>query len=323
MAIGYGDRSPYGLTSLTIICCAMLFICSCGGEKVHRRIGESYELLLTHAFYPCYSMDNKRLVFASSERGRMQLSEILLFDMDTKHLTRITDNEYADTQPCFSFNGKMIAFTRTVGGKDDIYLHILSSNQSRRLTSFGGNYPAFTPDDKRVIFTSARNDSVALFEIDVLTGALSEVVSADYPCWYGRYSPDGRYLVFSVTENGNDDLYIKDLKNDSYHQVTFGDANDRFACFAPDSRTIYFSSDRVSPFGARGNNQAVDIWRLDIEDITKPKISRITHSHYNFTKNLHPAVSPDGQTLLFSTNSVGLNWGVAMISLTGIKSGGN
>jgi tricorn protease len=112
----------------------------------------------------------------------------------------LTTGRGAETNPIFSPDGKMIAFTGQYDGSVDVFVVPADGGVPRRLTRHPGNdvAVAWTPDSQRVVFASARFSNSPsyprLFTISTEGGPESEL---PLPVGYeAAYSPDGKQLAY-------------------------------------------------------------------------------------------------------------------------------
>lgn len=115
--------------------------------------------------------------------------------------------------PAVSPDGDTIAFSRARGGQDaEIYLIRPNKpegpkNQPIQLTdnaSYHDDSPDFSPDGKRIVYTSARGEGVRDIVTMKVNGSDKKNVTKNKAIVgdaYPAYSPDGRYIAFS---RGND-----------------------------------------------------------------------------------------------------------------------
>ena len=71
---------------------------------------------------------------------------------------RLTSTPSEETDPQFSPDGSLIAFTAKIAGNSDVYVIPVAGGEPRRLTYHpGGDFVrGWTPDGKRVVFASSR-----------------------------------------------------------------------------------------------------------------------------------------------------------------------
>ena len=121
--------------------------------------------------FPDFSPDGRRLVFRSTRDGN---AEIYVMDADGTNVRRLTRHEATDTMQSFSSRGDRVAFSSLRDGDYEIYILELDAHGNpgrlERLTHSPGRdmHPKFSPDDKWVLFTSARgkfNDELPLLQI--------------------------------------------------------------------------------------------------------------------------------------------------------------
>jgi len=148
--------------------------------------------------------------------------------------------------------------------------------------------PAWTPDGKRLIFTSWRTGVINLFTQAANGSGTAERVSElnRQARATPTVSPDGRHVVVRAAGNGNSDLMILDLdagrgsrpsavgEPRPLIQTPFEETN---AEFSPDGRWLAYQSNRsgafevyVSPFPDVGSN----LWLVSTAGGTQPLWSR-------------------------------------------------
>ena len=118
-------------------------------------------------------------------------------------------------------------------------------------------------------------------------------------------SPDGRHRLWGVVDRGALEIVESWLVGGAWSPpvpVSFnGDANDFDPAFAPDGRSVWFFSNRAG--GAGGD----DLYRVAFDPRTRAwGAPRNLGPMVNTVGNeWAPSLSPDGQTLLFSSNRPG------------------
>jgi len=151
-------------------------------------------------------------------------THLYVLDVDTKKTTQITSGDFDDTQPVWSPDGKMIAFTsnRTddpdANYNTDIWV-VKADNQDKgqellQITSNPGpdSSPAWSPDGTTIVHVSATDTDAMLYatnhlaviseggEAAVLTTELDRNVSTP------RFSSDGEWILFGLEHSGEQSL---------------------------------------------------------------------------------------------------------------------
>jgi len=111
---------------------------------------------------------------ASSPQGRLSITLVSLTDSSTRLVTS-PPPEFSDWSPAFSPDGKRIAFVRSSGSGplDDLYVVAATGGEPKRLTFDTRNIddaPAWTPDGRDIIFSSARGGLSSLWRIAAAGG---------------------------------------------------------------------------------------------------------------------------------------------------------
>jgi eukaryotic-like serine/threonine-protein kinase len=146
----------------------------------------------------------------------------------------------------------------------DIWVLDLDRGISTRLTSDGSlnESPNWSPDGKRILFSSQRNGHYDLF-VRAADGTGSEelLLHSDQNKYASDWSRDGRYLAFTSGDpQTKDDLWILPMEGDRKPFVFLSTQfNEQSASFSPDGRWISYASDEsgrneiyVGPFTPPG-----------------------------------------------------------------------
>ena len=117
---------------------------------------------------------------------------------------RLTSTPSVETDPQFSPDGSMIAYTATVAGNADVYVLPVSGGDPRRLTYHPGAdfVRGWTPDGKRILFASTRgtvptpgaNSYFRLWTI-AADGGMPEALPMPR-AFAGSFSTDGRRMAY-------------------------------------------------------------------------------------------------------------------------------
>ncbi|NBO20841.1 MAG: Tol-Pal system protein TolB [Rhodobacteraceae bacterium] len=105
--------------------------------------------------------------------------------------------------------------------------------------------PRFSPDGRKIIFTSYASGSPQIYVMD--TGSLKASAmeqQAGTMTFSPRFAPDGRSVVFSLERGGNTDIYAMDIATGATRQLTNTPSIETSPSFSPDGSQIVFESDR-------------------------------------------------------------------------------
>jgi tricorn protease len=127
--------------------------------------------------------------------------DLWIANIDGSQPRRLTVDEGIESNPVFSPDGKLIAFSAQYDGNTDVFIIPIEGGVPKRLTW----HPAadivrgFTPDGKSVLFASQRtvftNRYLQLFTIPVTGGheTMLEIPNA----YHAKYSPDGKWMAYT------------------------------------------------------------------------------------------------------------------------------
>ena len=191
--------------------------------------------------------------------------DLWIVDRNGGEARHLTSDIGIETNPFFSPDGSLIAFTGEYDGNEDVYVMSVTGGIPKRLTSHPGRdqVVGWTRDGKRILFRSPRNSWSRfnrLFTVSV-DGGLPEELPLPM-AEEGSYSPDSTNLAYVPYTNFKETwesqrglkhyrggtaspIWIARLSNSAVEKVPRKDSNDSTPMWF-DNR-IYFLSDRNGP----------------------------------------------------------------------------
>jgi TolB protein len=231
-----------------------------------------------------------------------------------------------------------IAFVSDRDGNDELYMMDYDGAEQTRLTfnTVIDYSPAWSPDGKRLVYTSYQKLAAGLYILDIYEGRRTPVSLKGgnfSPAW----SPDGKKIAFSSTMDGNAEIYIATLDgtNIGLKRLTFNAAIDTAPSWSPTGRQVVFVSDRggtpqIYTMDAEGSNvqrvsfggsnhndspawspvgdrivyvaRVENIFDLYVLNLRSQQIMKLTESN---ARNESPNWSPDGRHIVFTSNMKG------------------
>ena len=173
---------------------------------------------------------------------------------------RLTAGVGVETDPIFSPDGTMVAFTGEYDGNKDVYVVPAAGGEPKRLTYHpGADYVVgWTPDGKRILFNSSRSSyyhlADQLFTVPVEGGFPSELPLPIAE--QASFSPDGTHLAYVPHPQWQEawkryrggqttPIWVADLKDSSIVKIPRDNSNDFNPMWV--GHIIYFLSDRNGP----------------------------------------------------------------------------
>jgi TolB protein len=188
---------------------------------------------------PAWSPDGKRIAFSSDRDGDLN---VYVMGADGKNVTRLT-RDHTDRLPSWSADGKTIVFCRATDDGSRIYSVPAAGGEAKELGEGDGWDPAFSPDGKKVLFTSMRDGGG--FRVYVMDAdgknvkALTEKPNPNgfvYPAW----SPDGKRIAWTDHTDDGLQVFVADADGKNAKQVTKLGGVATYAAWSPDGKTIAF-----------------------------------------------------------------------------------
>ena len=176
-------------------------------------------------------------------KGDGLYTHLFAFGPDSAPLTRLTADNWDDTDPALSPDGSEVAFTSNRNGQWDIYILNLQTGATQQLTqtqTYDGA-PAWSPDSQFLIYQTLNGANLDLIVQSVtdLSAAPIQLTNNSGDNYDPSWSPDGHTVAFVTNRSGQSELWLADLQN----------IENRFTLLQAGSQTEY-STPRWSPDGS-------------------------------------------------------------------------
>ena len=215
-------------------------------------------------------------------QNRSYWSNLWVFDVGTREITQVTDEEFILGSFDVSPDSTHVAFTarysnrRNDSDKNEIYIMDLASGEKTKLTD--NNAPEsvveWSPDGKMFTFTAGddqewlnRNTKIWLLDPTLLEHRL---LSGGFEGSPRRavWTPDGQYLLFSGQQGTNTNLFRMDAQSGDFEQLTDIEGSMNISSWSADrTKYVYSFSDYDTPS---------DLW-VGFVDGSEPV--RLTHAN--------------------------------------------
>ena len=189
--------------------------------------------------------------------------DLWVANRDGSYPRRITVSEGAESNPVFSPDGSMIAFTGQYDGNTDVFIVPSVGGVPKRLTWHPGAdlVRDFSPDGKKVLYASQRNSFTnryyQLYTVDVTTGAEQQLPIPN--AFWASYSGDGNTIAYTTIPDAFGQwknyrggsmsrIWLYDTKTNNVTEIPKpkGGSNDTKPVWK--GNKVYFRSDRNGEF---------------------------------------------------------------------------
>ena len=277
-----------------------------------------------------------QIAFVSERAGN---AEIYVMEADGKNPRRLTNNDFPDTNPSWSPDGRRIIFVSErnkniaaeeapimIGGgiivgdmrkRPQIYVMDADGKNQQRLSNefIAEWHPSWSPDGRRIAFTSSGAMEVAgghwrIYVMDADGGNKQNLSNEGEDDYYPSWSPDGERIAFvSIRDGrGNLDIYVMNADGSNQQRLTENPDHEWEPSWSPDGERIAFTSSRLPDVMPADS----DIYVIDADGKNRRKLTK------NRSRNTDPSWSPDGKRIVFVSNRDG-NYEIYVMNADGAR----
>ncbi len=139
-----------------------------------------------------------------------------------------------------------IGFVSDRAGVSELWVMDWNGDNPKQLTKHGAIAlaPAWSPDGKKMVFTSFLRGTPALFALTPHEGYLRLLWDQGGVNSSASFSPDGKKIAFASSFDGNTDIYTMPVEGGTPRRLTTARSIDTQPAWAPNGRQIAFTSTR-------------------------------------------------------------------------------
>ena len=216
--------------------------------------------------------------------------------------------------PAWSPDGQQVVFTTDMSGRLNLWKVNASGGWPVQLTQSddGQVNSVWSPDGKWIVFQQDRagNEMFDLYAIpgdggETINLTKTDEISEEFPRW----SPDGKTLAITIKPKTSSviDISLLDWATRQVHPLTSEATSNHLwgiVAWSPDGKTIYANRDEVS--WTDSDAYSVDVATGRVENLT-PHQGKVLYDA--------SSLSPDGKTLLITSNENGGFQNVALLDV--------
>jgi TolB protein len=203
---------------------------------------------------PMWSPDDKQLVFSRHRSGKI---ELVVMSADGGSEKTITTGKLPQYDACWSPDGTRLAFTHVpqsgTQGNLDVYVAKADGSEPAPFAGDKGKlsheeYPAWSPDGKRIAFSSTFEGNQELYVAEIGSGDRQRLTNDPafdaHPAW----SPDGKKIAFATSRWGDFEIAVMDSDGGNLMRLTESRGLDDYPVFSPNGKHLAFMSNRDGNF---------------------------------------------------------------------------
>jgi Tol biopolymer transport system component len=210
--------------------------------------GTNLTLLRVAGAFPSFSPDGKRMALTGA--GFAQLDVMNTDGTARKKLHGATFRGLFSTS--WSHKGDRIAYAvggvfQGAEGKVDIWTIAPDGTDAKKITDTGNNgFPSFSPDGKRLVFRSGRQDKAKNLYLMNADGIhVTRLTKGNWTDTMCDWSPTGEWITFASNRGGNFEVWLIRPDGTGLRKLIGGGGRNNHPHFSPDGRWIVFTSQRA------------------------------------------------------------------------------
>lgn len=197
-------------------------------------------------------------------------------------------------EPALSADGRYLSVTECTGNLTaKLVIRDLQEGRDVAITHSGRGgtrSPAFSPDNRRVVYAFAETGPQQLWSVAVDGSDKQQLTQCEGISNWPSFTPDGKSIVFSNSRENNYEIYVMDAGGGNERRLTENRLMDIRPEVSPDGKQVAFTSTRGG---------AYDVYVMDIDG---GNVRQITDSE---ERDDYPAWHPDGKHLVVVSERAG------------------
>jgi hypothetical protein len=196
------------------------------------------ELLATFSYDPNWSSNGDTIVFAEGTQYHGYYTQIALYDLTSKAITKLTNDTTYYYNPSFSPSDAKILYQSNKNRPDinstNIWLMDLRTLNSKLIidlskTDFVDISRPDWMDENNFIFQGTNSNSkMSIYKSSILTKEIEPLIESKWNDYNAAISPNADQIAFISERSGSEQLWLYNLQTKEYKQLTGYDDSEYF-----------------------------------------------------------------------------------------------
>ncbi len=233
--------------------------------------------------------NRERLIGTTESR---EVKEIYISDYDGANQQRITSSRQLNLNPAWAPDARGIAYTQHQP-TPQILISLVYQGILQKPTKAPDSYftPAFSPDGKRVAFSSNRDGNNEIYVMNLDGSGMRRLTSHPAAEIAPTWNPAGTQIAFTSDRTGQPQIYVMNADGTNVQRLTTGESYaDRATWSPPPYNEIAFTARTPAGFDIRAH------------DLSTGQTRQLT---FGEGSNESPTYSPSGRHIAFTSTRAG------------------
>jgi len=203
----------------------------------------AYEVKNAGQYSPAWSPDGQSIAY--HENSEANVWDLLLRNVQTGKVVKVTENNAYDTDANWSPDGRYIIYSSSIDGNRNIYLYDVASQKNKVLIKDKANkmHPKWSPDGRSIAFVSNSGGSNQLYQYLLSDGSVKQLSDTKGNTFHPSWSQDGEKIIFDQRKNDASVIYQLDMGSGKVSLIYEGNGSN-IAASLNDER-LTFSTNRA------------------------------------------------------------------------------
>jgi len=199
---------------------------------------QSQELLVTDSSDPDWSPNGDKILFLLGSIGHGYYTQISLYDVSSKTITRLTNDTTYYYNPTFSPSGDKILYQSNKNRPDinstNIWLMDLNNSSIGKIIDLSANnlINISRPDwinENEFIFQGIKSNNItSIYKSDIRTKNIEPLIESRWNNYSASISQNADRIAFVSDRSGSEQLWLYNIQTKEYKQLTGYDSNEYF-----------------------------------------------------------------------------------------------